>query len=118
MAPKRNNRITESATKENRETKRKAGKAIQETNGKTTRRKDKTSEKGGGTRRTTKGRGKTNKKGKHGKAKRQGCPGGTMLIAWVSTGETHHDDDGHAQASVCWADLYAALLLLYYGIDY
>ena len=41
-----------------------------------------------------------------------------MLIAWVSTGETHHDDDGHAQASVCWADLYAALLLLYYGIDY
>ena len=26
-----------------------------------------------------------------------------MLITWVSTGGTHHDDDDHTQASVCWA---------------
>ena len=40
------NRITESATKESREAKRKAKKAIQETYGKTTRRKDKTKTEG------------------------------------------------------------------------
>ena len=35
------------------------------------------------------------------KKKRQGSPRGTtMLITWVSTGRTHHDDDGHTQASI------------------
>ena len=34
VGPRRNNRITESATKESREARRKAKKAIQETNGK------------------------------------------------------------------------------------
>ena len=34
----------------------------------------------------------------------QGCPGGSMLITWVSTGGTRHDDDSHTQASVCWAE--------------
>ena len=32
--------------------------------------------------------------------KRQGCPGGTMLTTWVSTGRMHHDDDGHTQAFI------------------
>ena len=35
----------------------------------------------------------------------QNCPGGTMLIPWVPKKAAHHDDeDGHTQASVCWAD--------------
>ena len=35
-----------------------------------------------------------------------------MLITRVSTGGTHHDDDGHTQASVCWADMYTAAVLV------
>ena len=58
------NRITESATKESREAKRKAKKAIQETYGKTTRRKDKTKTEGEHGERPTKGRGKTEKEKK------------------------------------------------------
>ena len=46
MATRRNNRITESATKESREAKIKAKKAIQETNGKMTTREDKTKKEG------------------------------------------------------------------------
>ena len=41
VAPRRHNRITESVTKESRQAKVKAKKAVQESNGKTTRRKDK-----------------------------------------------------------------------------
>ena len=88
VAPRRNNRIKESATKENREENVKAKKTIQESNGKMTRRKDKTKEKGSRnrTRRTTKKEKKNmkdeKKKRKNGKrkGKRRGCPGGTMLI--------------------------------------
>ena len=43
VAQRRNNRKTESATRESRETKRNARKAIQESDKKTTKRKDKTS---------------------------------------------------------------------------
>ena len=46
MAPRRNSSITESATKESREATIKSKKAIQETNGKLTRRKDKTKKEG------------------------------------------------------------------------
>ena len=46
MAPRRNNRITESATKESREAKVKAKKAIQESNGKRQDERTKTNEKG------------------------------------------------------------------------
>ena len=46
VALRRNNRITESATKESREAKRKAKKAIQETNGTRQDGKTKTNEKG------------------------------------------------------------------------
>ena len=60
VAPRRSNRITESASKESRETKVKAKKAIQESNGKRQDERTKTNEKGtrNGTRRTTKMRGK------------------------------------------------------------
>ena len=34
----------------------------------------------------------------------QSCPGGTMLVTWVPKKGAHHDDDGHTQSSVCWAD--------------
>ena len=46
-----------------------------------------------GKRRAAKGKGKTKKNKKD---KRQGCPGGTKLATCVSTGGTHHDDDGYA----------------------
>ena len=46
VAPRRNNRTTESATKESREAKREAKKAIQETNGKRQDERTKTNEKG------------------------------------------------------------------------
>ena len=76
------------------------------TKGQNERKRDKEGEHG----ERQKRRGKT-KKEKKGKEKRKrkrkpakGCPGGTILITWVSTGETHHDDDGHTQASACWAD--------------
>ena len=113
VAPRRNNGITEPATKESREAKVKAKKPIQESNGKRQDETTKANEKGtrNGTRRTTKKerkneeiKKKEKKKKEKGKGKRQGCPGGTMLITWVSTGGTHHDDDGHTQASVCRAD--------------
>ena len=73
VPPRRNHRTTESATKESRGAKRKANKAIQETNGngQTKRQNEK------GKRRTRrKGRGKTRKKmkGKKRKKNRQGCP--------------------------------------------
>ena len=67
VPPRRNNRITEFATKESREAKVKTKKGIQETNGKRQNERTKTNEKGpcNGTRRTTKRRGqKTKKKGK------------------------------------------------------
>ena len=57
VGPRRNNRITESATKESREAKIKAKKVIQESNGKRQDEMTKTNEKGtrnNGTRRTTK----------------------------------------------------------------
>ena len=83
-APRLNDRITESATKESREAKRKAKKAIQETNGKRQDEETKRTikEKGSGTRRTTKG-GKKRRERKNEiqeKGKRQGFPGGTVLI--------------------------------------
>ena len=59
VAPRRNNRIAESATRERREAKVKATKAIQESNGKRQDERTKTNERGtrNGTRRTTKRRG-------------------------------------------------------------
>ena len=54
MAPRRNNRITESATKESREAEVKAKKAMQESNGKRQDERTKTNEKG-----TRKGNGNT-----------------------------------------------------------
>ena len=65
VAPRRNNRITESATKESREETIKAKKPIQRNKRKTTRRQDKTNERG-----TPKGKGNTeNDKKEH----RCGC---------------------------------------------
>ena len=58
VAPRRNNRMTESATKESTEAKVKAKKAIQESNGKRQHERTKTNEKE--TRNTTKRRGKKN----------------------------------------------------------
>ena len=60
VAPRRNNRITESTTKESREAKVKAKKAMQESNGKRRDERTKTNEKEtrNGTRRTTKRWGK------------------------------------------------------------
>ena len=78
VAPRRNNRITESATKESREATRKTKKAIQETNGKTTRRKYKT-KKGRGRRRTTKGRGKARTDLGQGPHFRRGVRAGSLL---------------------------------------
>ena len=92
----------------------KAKKAVQESKRKTTRRKDKNERKTNkewDAENDKKGRKKKTKKEKD-KQKREKekkigkgvravllIPG--MLIAWVSTGGTHHDDDGHTQASVC-----------------
>ena len=82
IAPRQNNRITKSVTREGREANIIA-KEILETNGKTTRREDKTNEKGTrkGNTENDKNERKTkkeDKKGKRkGKGKRQGCPSGT-----------------------------------------
>ena len=107
MAPRRNSSITESATKESREATIKSKKAIQETNGKLTRRKDKTKkegEHGEQQKGEEKRRKKKQREKREGKGKRQGCPGGTMLITRVSTGGMHHDDDSHTsyQVPVTW----------------
>ena len=96
VAPRRNTRITESATKESREAKRKAKKAIQATNRK--RQDERTErtkkEQGRGAREhgkrqkgeeKTKKRKKRKEKRKKTKWKRQGCPSGTTLITWVAT---------------------------------
>ena len=108
VAPRRNKKIAESAPKENGEAKRKAKKAIQETNGERQngRKRNKDWKHGERPKREEKRRKEKEKKNKteKGKGKRQGCPGGTMLITWVSTGGTNRDDDGHTQASVRWAD--------------
>ena len=107
VAPRRNNRITESATKESREAKVKAKKAIQESNGKlqderANERKRNNGwdtgerQKGEGTKKTKKKRRKK-KEGKI-KGKRQGCPGGTMLITWASTGGSRRS----AQQTDAW----------------
>ena len=65
-APRRGNRITESATKESREAKIKAKKTIQESNGKRQDERTNTNEQGtrDGTRRTKKGEEKTKKEKK------------------------------------------------------
>ena len=110
VVSRRNNRISESATKGRKEAKRKAKKDTK--NKRKTRLKDKTITKTrkGNTendKKERKNKGKERKKRKKGKGrgKWQGCPGGTaLLITWVSTGEANHFDDGRTQASVCWAD--------------
>ena len=73
VAPRRNNRITESATKESREAKVKAKKTIHESDGKRQDERTKTNEKGtrNGTGRTPKRRGKEKRNRKKGEKKRK-----------------------------------------------
>ena len=75
VAPRRNNRITESATKESRDAKNncEAGDTRNKRKNDKTKRQN---EKGRGTRRTTKGRGTTKKEKKRNKEKeKENCKG-------------------------------------------
>ena len=80
VAPRRNNRITESATKESREAKRKARKKVQKKKREKERKKRQNEKGKGNTENDKRERKKRRKKKKEKKGgKRQGCPGGAIL---------------------------------------
>ena len=105
VAPRRNNWIAESFTRKAGKLTEKRRRRYKKQTEKRHDEKTKWNKKGNTENDKRERENEEGKKGQMGKGKRQGCPAGTMLVTWVFTEGTHHDDDGHTQASVCWACL-------------